>query len=133
MLKNLMETVKGRKRLPARDRFPMAAHWPSLDLDEDDKEVRVKVEAPGLSDKDLRVTYADGMLSIEGEKREEREEDRKGVHYRESRYGSFMRSVPIEAAVDWDRAKARYKRGVLEVAIPKKAGAGAGRKLIRVD
>lgn len=129
MLKSMIEAVKGRKSPPARVDFPPAVRWPSLDLDEDDKEVRVKVEAPGLSEKDLRVTYGSGILSIEGEKREERDETRKGMHYRESRYGSFSRSVPVGDEVDWDRARAEFKRGILKVAIPKRPGASARKRI----
>lgn len=121
---------RGKAALP--DVFTAGAdHWPSLDLAEDDRQVVVKVEAPGLTEKDFRLSYDEGVLYIQGEKKEDKEETRKGVRYRESRYGSFSRSVPVDIAVDWAQAKAEYKRGVLKVVIPKKAGQ-AGRKMIPV-
>jgi HSP20 family protein len=132
-LSKLFDGWTGRRnKASLPDAYSIADRWPSLDLSEDDKQVVVELEAPGLSEKDLRLTYEEGVLYIQGEKKEEREETRKGVRYRESRYGSFSRSVPVDIAVDWDQAKAEYKRGVLKVVIPKKSGR-AGRKFIPVD
>jgi HSP20 family protein len=132
-LPRLFDGWTGRRRKTSPpDVFTTADRWPTLDLSEDDKQVVVELEAPGLTEKDLRLTYEEGVLYIQGEKKEEKEETRKGVHYRESRHGSFSRSVPVDIAVDWDRAKAEYKRGVLKIVIPKKSGR-AGRKLIPVS
>lgn len=115
----------------APEDFTSVARWPSMDLSEDDKEVMVKVEAPGLSEKDMRITYSDGVLRIEGEKKEDKEETRRGTYYRESRYGSFSRNVPIDPGVDWDKARAEFKQGILKVVLPKTPGM-AGRKNIPI-
>lgn len=115
--------------VPALEDFLDAARWPTLDLSENDKEVLVRLEAPGLTGKDLEISYADGSLLIKGEKKEDREEKRRHVYYRESRHGAFLRSVPIDANVDWNKAKAEFKRGVLKVAIPKKSGRAGTREI----
>lgn len=109
-----------------------AARWPSLDISEDDKEVRVKVEVPGLSEKDVRISWSEGSLRIEGEKKEDKEGEKGGVRYRETRYGSFSRSVPIESGVDPDKARAEFKQGILKVVLPK-TPAGSGKKSIRIE
>jgi HSP20 family molecular chaperone IbpA len=123
----------GRKAspVPAQERFLDVGRWPTLDLSENDKEVLIRLEAPGLTGKDLEISYAEGALLIKGEKKEDREEQRRHVYYRESRHGAFMRSVPIDANVDWNKARAEFKRGVLKVALPKKSGK-AGTKEIPV-
>jgi len=107
-------------------------NWPSLEVSESDKEILVKLEVPGLSEKDLEVNYAGGSLIVKGEKREEREDTKRDVYYRESRYGSFVRSIPIGNGVDYSKAKAVYRQGVLKVELPKIAGA-SDRKRIPVE
>lgn len=92
---------------------------PSVDVSEDKKEVTVRAEIPGLSEKNLDLTYQDGVLSIRGEKKEEHENKKKNAYYRECRYGSFSRDIPLREGLDWQHAKAKYKKGVLTVAIPK--------------
>jgi HSP20 family protein len=68
-------------------------------------------------------------LTIRGEKREEKEAKRKGYELVERRYGSFVRSVPLPPGLDLDRAKARVKRGVLTVTIPKAASFAGMRRI----
>ncbi|HKP94730.1 MAG TPA: Hsp20/alpha crystallin family protein [Fibrobacteria bacterium] len=97
--------------------------WPTLEVSEDDKEIMVRLEVPGLAEKDLELNYADGTLIVKGEKKEEREDRKRDVYYRESRYGSFVRSIPIGAGVDFSKAKAVYRNGVLKVELPKTAAA----------
>lgn len=128
-LTNLWGNMVNRKSASAPEDFLTGDRWPSLDLSENDKEVLVKVEAPGLSEEDLEISYADGALIIKGEKKEDKEEKRRDIYYRESRHGAFMRSVPIDANVEWDKAKAEFKRGVLKVALPKKNGRGRKKEI----
>lgn len=121
-ISNLLERLLNRKAPATPEIFSPAEPWPSLDLSENDKEILVKVEAPGLSEKDMRISYSEGALTIQGEKREEKEERRREMYYRETRHGSFSRRVPIGAKVDWEKAKAEFKRGVLRISLPKTAG-----------
>lgn len=98
---------------------PVQARLPSVDVSEDEKEVKVRAEIPGMSEKDLELSWHDGVLSIRGEKREEKEEKNKERYYRECRYGSFSRDIPVGRNVDWKKSSARYKNGVLAVTLPK--------------
>ncbi|MDB5048022.1 MAG: hypothetical protein JWO30_1093 [Fibrobacteres bacterium] len=120
----LKETLAGKRKggLPsgwAPGGDLLTENWPSLEISENDKEVQVKLEAPGLTEKDLDLNYLDGTLIIKGEKKEEHEDRKRNVYYRESRYGSFSRSIPIGTGVDFSKAKAEYRNGVLKVEIPK--------------
>ncbi len=92
---------------------------PSLDLAETDADVIVKVELPGLSEKDIEISVADDTLTIKGEKRQEKEEKGKRYHFAERRYGAFQRCVRLPSPVAVGRASARFKDGVLEVTLPK--------------
>jgi len=102
---------------------------PAVDVSEDKNEVTVQAEVPGMSEKDIDLTWRDGVLRIRGEKRSEREEKKKEHYYRECSYGSFSRDIPLGNGVDWNGVKARYKNGVLTVKLPKTASA---RKTIEV-
>ncbi|MBN2036277.1 MAG: Hsp20/alpha crystallin family protein [Chitinispirillaceae bacterium] len=99
------------------DSFP--SRLPSVDVSEDKKEVTVRAEIPGMSEKEIDLTWYNGVLSIRGEKRDEKEEKKKDRFYRECSYGSFYRSIPVGNGVDWQNAKAKYKNGVLTVSLPK--------------
>jgi len=102
---------------------------PTVDVSEDKNEVTVHAEVPGMSEKDIALTWHNGVLRIRGEKRNEREEKKKEHYYRECGYGSFSRDIPLGDGVDWNGAKAKYKNGVLTVKLPKTASA---RKTIEV-
>lgn len=90
--------------------------WPQIELSETDKTVTVSAELPGLSEKDVQVDIADGILSIRGEKKAERGDESKFVS--ERYYGSFERQIPLEG-VEEDKAQADFKNGVLTVTLPK--------------
>ncbi|MFC1585074.1 Hsp20/alpha crystallin family protein [Fibrobacterota bacterium] len=99
---------------------PVYSKMPALDVSENEKAVTVRAEIPGLSEKDLDVTYHEGLLTIRGEKKEEKEEKKKGSLYKECSYGSFCRQVPIGENADWNKVEAKYKKGVLTITVPKK-------------
>ncbi len=92
---------------------------PAVEVSETDKEVIVKAEVPGLDKKDLSLSITDDVLVIKGETREEKEEKKKNYYRREIRYGAIYREVPLPAEVEADKAKARLRKGILEVRIPK--------------
>ena len=87
--------------------------WPRLELSETDKAVTVSAELPGLSEKDVQVEIANGVLSIRGEKKAERTDESK-----ERYYGSFERRIPLEG-LEEEKAQADFKNGVLTVTLPK--------------
>jgi len=96
------------------------ADFPAVDVSEDKNDVTVRVEMPGMSEKDIECTWRKGILHIHGDKKSEREAKKKGNYYSECSYGYFSRDIPIDGNVDWNNAKANYKQGVLTVKIPRK-------------
>lgn len=104
--------------------------WPRLELGETDKAVTVSAELPGLSEKDVQVEIANGVLSIRGEKKAERSDESKFVT--ERYYGSFERQIPLEG-VEEDKAKADFKNGVLTVTLPKSERSSPNVKRIAVN
>ena len=90
--------------------------WPSVELDETDKEIKVVAELPGLDQNDVAIELSDGVLTISGEKKSETE-DRKRL-FSERYYGRFERHIPVDD-VDQDKVVASFKNGVLTVTLPK--------------
>jgi HSP20 family protein len=96
------------------------ATWaPPVDVDEDNNKIHVKVEVPGMDEKDLKINYEDGLLTISGERQFERKDDR-NYHRIERTYGSFIRSFSLPRSVEASKIVANYRNGVLEIEIPKK-------------
>jgi HSP20 family protein len=110
----------------------MGAGWPSIELSETDKELKLTAELPGLEEKDVEVLLDDGMLTIKGEKRSEGEDKDKGSRFSERFYGRFSRQIPI-GDVDESKIDASFKNGVLTVTLPKTAQAQQKAKRIPVN
>lgn len=104
---------------------------PQVEMSETAKEVKVTAELPGLDEKEVEVTVTDNVLTIKGEKKEEKDEERDFYHS-ERRYGFFQRSVGLPGGIDADKARARFKKGVLKVSIPKKPEAQSKRRKIEL-
>jgi HSP20 family protein len=110
-----------------------AGKWsPAIDVAEDDKEVSVRAELPGIDPKDLDVTVVGNQLILSGEKRETSESKEKGVYHSETRYGSFRRTVPLPEGVDTEHVDAEYANGVLTLRLPKTAPANQKRIEVKV-
>jgi HSP20 family protein len=90
-----------------------------LDVTEDAKAFAVEVDLPGLDEKDVEVTLSDRVLTIRGEKKEDKETKEKNYYRRERAYGTFRRSIEIPAAVDATKIEASFKKGVLTIQLPK--------------
>ena len=90
--------------------------WPSVELSETDKALKVTAELPGMDEKDVQVELANGVLRLRGEKRVESEGD--GKVFSERYYGSFERQIPLEG-VQEDKAEASFSNGVLAITLPK--------------
>lgn len=112
-----------------------ASEWaPSIDVDEDEKSIRVKADMPGMNEKDISVVVENGVLTISGEKKEETEKkDGKRSILTERRFGSFRRAVTLPDGVDTGAIKAEFKNGVLTVDIPREEKAQPQRISIKVD
>ncbi|HSV97460.1 MAG TPA: Hsp20/alpha crystallin family protein [Spirochaetota bacterium] len=92
---------------------------PTVDVEEDEKEVRIRAEIPGIEEKDLSVTLENDLLTIAGEKKEEeKKEDRRYV-ISERRFGSFHRTIRLPEDIDREKIEAGFKNGVLKVTIPR--------------
>jgi len=91
------------------------------------------VELPGMDEKDITVEMDDAALTIRGEKKAEQEEKGKNWYRREQSYGSFHRIVPLPANVDGEKAKAKFKQGVLTITAPKREEEQAKRKAITIE
>jgi HSP20 family protein len=92
---------------------------PSVDVSEDKDNVIIKAEMPGVSKDDVRISVQDNVLTLKGEKKQEKEEKDKNYHRTERSYGSFCRSFQLPTTVKTDKIKASYKGGVLSVTLPK--------------
>jgi len=92
---------------------------PAADITESEKEYLVKAELPGVKREDVKVTLADGVLTIEGERKQEKEEKGGKTHRIERFYGSFCRSFTLPENADAQNIRAEGKDGVLSVHVPK--------------
>jgi len=111
-------------RLPARreggrEAMTVADWAPTVDITEDDKEYLIKAEIPEVDKKDVKVTVQDGVLTLTGERKQEKEEKGKKFHRIERSYGSFVRSFTLPYDVSEDKLKAEFKDGMLLVHLPK--------------
>ena len=128
-MNGLFDDFLGR---PSTDLWNGAEFLPQVEVTETGKEVRVTAELPGLEEKDVELTVLDNMLSIKGEKKEEKEEEEHNYYHSERSYGYFHRTIPLPQGIDADNAKAKFKKGVLTVTIPKKPEAQSHRRKIEL-
>jgi HSP20 family protein len=103
---------------------PLTRMWerewaPSLDISETKDNFVVKAEVPGIDAKDIDISLTGDVLTIKGEKKQEREEKEEDYHLVERSYGSFYRSVRLPAEVESNKIKASYKNGILNITLPK--------------
>lgn len=110
----------------------LGAFSPKVDVTENDKEIKISAELPGMDEKDIEVSLHNDMLTIKGEKKEEKEDKGKDYYRMERSYGSFLRTVPLPAEVETDKVEAKFKKGVLSITLPKTAKAVAETKKIAV-
>jgi len=91
----------------------------SMNVSETDKEIRITAELPGVTEQDIDVSLDDDVLTIRGEKRFERKDDKENFHFVERSYGTFQRSLRLPYAVDPKQVRASFENGVLTVTVPK--------------
>lgn len=92
----------------------------SVDVEERENEYVLRAELPGVKREDLNVNVENDVLTIEAEKREERDEKETGYYHTERRFGKFSRSFKLNGQVDADKVDADYSDGVLQLSLPKK-------------
>lgn len=108
-----------------RELLKVADWMPSVDISETAASYLIKAEIPGVNKEDVKVTIQDGMLTIQGERRQEKEEKDKKFHRIERSYGSFVRSFSVPGDADESAVKAEFKDGMLNVTLPKSEKAKA--------
>jgi HSP20 family protein len=96
-----------------------AAWVPRVDIAETDNEVVVTTELPGVERKDAKLSVEDNVLTIGGEKKQEKEIKEKNYHCVERRYGTFSRSFALPTRIQADKVKATFKDGILTIKLPK--------------
>jgi len=92
---------------------------PVVDIEEDNENIMVKAEIPGMKKEDIQVSVQGNMLNITGERKQESETKNKTFHRVERAYGRFSRMITLPTDVDSDKVKASYKDGILNITLPK--------------
>jgi HSP20 family protein len=133
-VENRLSRFFGR-RTNGREREDITiADWePLADITEDDKEYIIKAELPDVKKEDVKVTVENGVLTIAGERRFEKEEKKKKYHRVERAYGSFVRSFALPDLAAADKVKAEFKDGMLTVHVPKSERAKAKQVDVKVS
>lgn len=124
-----VDSLFNRMMMPRLGRWPRLAvegesgvmfEWsPSADISETDKEYLIRAELPGMKKEDVKVTLGDGVLTIEGERKQQKDEKNERFHRVETHYGSFTRTFSLPDNVKSDGIRCEAKEGVLTVHIPK--------------
>lgn len=105
---------------------------PAVDITEDDGNYKVTAELPGMTEKEIEVAVSGDMLTLKGEKKEEKEQKEKNFYLSERSYGSFQRSFCVPEGVDRNKIAADFSKGVLTISMPKTAKAVEQQKKIEV-
>jgi len=106
---------------------------PSLDVSETKGDLVVKAELPGIDPKNIDISLNEGVLTIKGEKRREKEEKEEGYHLVERSYGSFTRSIRLPREIQNEKINASYKNGILKITLAKSEEAKKKEIKIKVD
>jgi HSP20 family protein len=105
---------------------------PAVDVTEDNKAYKISAEMPGLDEKNIEISISGDMLTLKGEKRQEKEEKDKNRYLSERAYGSFQRCFALPDSIDRDKIGAELTKGVLMITLPKKAEAQKPEQKIEV-
>ena len=106
-------------RTSGKENLTVADWMPTVDISETEGEYLIKAELPEVRKEDVKVTVENGVLTLQGERRQEKEEKGKRFHRVERSYGSFVRRFTLPESVDESSVKAEYKDGVLNLHLPK--------------
>jgi HSP20 family protein len=112
--------------------WPWGQSEAKSDVVQTDNAVEISIELPGMEMKDIEVSVADDMLTVKGEKRVERQEEKKGYYLSERSYGAIYRAIPLPPGVDGSKAEASFKNGVLTIRLPQTPEAQAKVRRIEV-
>jgi HSP20 family protein len=107
----------------SQDSLTTSSFSPAVDVYEDEHAVNLKIEVPGIEEKDLDIRVENNTLTVHGERKFEKEEKEENFRRVERQYGSFTRSFTLPQTVDSENVSANYDKGVLKISLPKKAEA----------
>ncbi|MGH9561223.1 MAG: Hsp20/alpha crystallin family protein [Terracidiphilus sp.] len=119
-LQNRMNTLFGNMNQENESPLTTASFVPAVDVYEDEKKVVLKLEVPGIAEKDLDVSVENNTLTVKGERKFEQEEKEENFHRIERRYGSFYRAFTLPTTVDTESINAKYDAGVLRLELKKR-------------
>jgi HSP20 family protein len=111
--------TRGRQLLGREPEFAPAEWTPRIEVFERENEFVVRADLPGMTREDVKVEVTRDHVTLEGERKQEKEEKREGYFYGECRYGAFYRVIPLPEDVDTTKATAEFRKGVLEVVMPR--------------
>ena len=123
------------RSLAAEPLFRRELTWPKMpavDVIESEKGYEITADLPGMEEKNIEIKVTDGVLTMTGERQEEKEEKKKDYYLQERSFGSFQRSFELPESVDPEKIEASFKKGVLTVKLPKKPEAQKPAKKIEV-
>ena len=106
-----------------KDQLAGGTFVPPVDVYEDEQNLFLKLEIPGVNEEDLNVNLENDMLSVSGERKFEKEEKEENFHRIERRYGSFTRTFKLPNTVDTEKVDASYDKGILKITLAKRAEA----------
>ena len=102
---------------------------PTVEIQEKEGKLFVTAELPGVKTEDIKVSVTDGVLTLEGERKQETEEKREGYFHSERSYGKFIRSIPLPEGAKVEEAAAQFKNGMLEITVPAAAKKPSGKQI----
>jgi HSP20 family protein len=105
------------------DSLTTSSFAPAVDVYEDEHQVALKIEVPGIDEKDIDIRVENNTLTVHGERKIEKEEKEENYRRVERHYGTFTRTFTLPQTVDTEKVAATYDKGVLKIALPKKAEA----------
>lgn len=122
-MNRMFDDFFGRSRGGREAEFGVGNWSPTVDIYETNDDIVVTAELPGLEKDQVSVEYKDGVLTLHGERKHDREVKEENYYCLERNYGVFHRSFPLPGSVDEEKIDARMKNGVLEIHLPKKEAA----------
>jgi len=120
-MNRLFDEVFHGSRLPAMEREEGGMIIPQINVSETENEIRITADLPGVAEKDVDVTLDDDILTIRGEKKMEKKEDKENYHFVERSFGQFQRSIRLPQSINADQVHAHVVDGVLTITLPKNA------------
>ena len=125
---------QGWPRWPSLARMPLAPDRmvPDLDVRDNASQLTIEVDLPGIEEKDVTVTLANGLLTIKGERKSAREETKDNYYLAERSYGAFERTLRLPDTIDESKLEAKFDKGVLKIVAQKKPEAVKAERRIEI-